>query len=92
MPQRETATRGGVRFGAGDREHVPGQGVVFAAAERLGLQPLDRADEVHPAGYRFAVGADQVDLGVVLAVPPGADRLRMGPPVIGEQAAAATRG
>ncbi len=36
-------------------------------------------------GHRFTVGADQVDLGIVLTVPPSADRFGLGPVVVGQE-------
>jgi hypothetical protein len=32
-----------------------------------------------------AVGADQVDFGIVLSVPPSADGLGFGPSIVGQQ-------
>jgi hypothetical protein len=55
-------------------------------AEGLAFQPLDGAGE-RDVGRRgsLAVGADQIDLRVVLPVPPAADDLRAGQPVVGQQ-------
>ena len=64
----------------------PDEGVVVVVAEGLVLEPLDRSDEVHLPGHRFAVSPDEVDLGVVLPVPPPADGLGLGPLVVGKQA------
>src|SRR4051794_19597966 len=53
--------------------------------ERRVLQPLDRAEEMDVPGDGLAVGPDEIDLGVVLTIPPSSDGVGLGPPVVGQQ-------
>jgi len=64
---------------------VAGQGGVVVGVEGVVFQPFDGSDEVDGAGGG-AVGADEVDFGVVGAGPPAADVAGVGPLCVGEQA------
>jgi hypothetical protein len=77
---------------AGNRKHVPDEAFVVMAVEGPVLEPLDRAEEVNVPGYRLTVRPDEVNLGVVLPVPPSAYRLSSGPALVWNQAGEVIRG